>query len=353
MAIENVKIANGTAVPVKDVEAHSLISSLTSTVSSLASTVDGKPAFANLPNRNLLDNWYFANPRNTTGSTTYTAAGQTIDGWRLSLTSAVNPSVTVSDGCTILHNETATGTPCSCFITQAIGNLALLAGKRVTFSVKFKSIAVSGQPRLIIRCNSSISKALDIVISHANSVASITTTVPTDVTSLDVCIGAMKSSSGDGNYDIELVAAKLELGSVSTLANDAPPRDSDRITESAEKTGHYYRMSSGEKEWINPPMVANTEYRTAERWNGSVVYAKLVNVGKLPNKASMTVTITEAKNVKSITGNIDNGKYDIPIWTPNAGISNIYFTKSNGELSITTDADMSQWTGYLIIKYTK
>jgi hypothetical protein len=168
-----------------------------------------------------------------------------------------------------------------------------------------------------------------------------------------VFIGAMMNSTGDGNYTIELIAAKLELGSASTLANDAPPRDSDRIMESAEKTGHYYRMISGEKEWINPPMVVNTEYRTAERWNGSVVYAKLVNVGKLPNNASMTVTITGAKNVKSIDGNIDNGTYDIPIWAPNANISNLYFKKSTAELSITTNADRSVWTGYFIVKYTK
>ena len=35
----------------------------------------------------------------------------------------------------------------------------------------------------------------------------------------------------------------------------------------------------GAWEWVNPPMARGTEYRTTERWNGSVVYTKLVDCG--------------------------------------------------------------------------
>lgn len=37
----------------------------------------------------------------------------------------------------------------------------------------------------------------------------------------------------------------------------------------------------GEFEWVNPPMIPGVEYRTAERWNGRVVYAKCVDCGEL------------------------------------------------------------------------
>lgn len=41
----------------------------------------------------------------------------------------------------------------------------------------------------------------------------------------------------------------------------------------------YYRTVDGVREWLNPPMVIGTEYRTTERWRGAVVYARAVNVG--------------------------------------------------------------------------
>ena len=42
----------------------------------VTATLDGKR-----PRRNLLDNWYFANPVNQRGNTSYSAAGATIDRW--------------------------------------------------------------------------------------------------------------------------------------------------------------------------------------------------------------------------------------------------------------------------------
>ncbi len=57
------------------------------------------------------------------------------------------------------------------------------------------------------------------------------------------------------------------------------------------ETGCLYRMDeySGwssyqiEKEWINPPMVIGTEYRTTERWMSKPVYSKVISLGSLPN----------------------------------------------------------------------
>ena len=39
--------------------------------------------------------------------------------------------------------------------------------------------------------------------------------------------------------------------------------------------GIMYRLNRGEKEWLNPPFQADTEYRTTERYNSKVVYKKL------------------------------------------------------------------------------
>lgn len=40
-------------------------------------------------------------------------------------------------------------------------------------------------------------------------------------------------------------------------------------------TGCFYRMVSDEPEWINPPMVVGTEYRTTERFAGKPVYTTI------------------------------------------------------------------------------
>lgn len=56
---------------------------------------------------------------------------------------------------------------------------------------------------------------------------------------------------------------------------------SEPAVESEEHSGCYYRMVGGTKEWINPPSTIGVEYRTTERWNGKVVYTKLVDLGAL------------------------------------------------------------------------
>lgn len=53
--------------------------------------------------------------------------------------------------------------------------------------------------------------------------------------------------------------------------------------ESEEYAGCYYRMAGQEQEWINPPMVAGVEYRTAQRWEGMPVYVQRIHISSLPN----------------------------------------------------------------------
>lgn len=52
-------------------------------------------------NPNLLDNWYFGRPVNQRGQTEYTAAGYTVDRWKLD----VGEAVTLEDGCICLKKS--------------------------------------------------------------------------------------------------------------------------------------------------------------------------------------------------------------------------------------------------------
>ena len=55
-------------------------------------------------NRNLLDNWYFADPINQRGQTEYNQAGYTIDRWKLPVAHSVK---LVSNGLKITCNSSA------------------------------------------------------------------------------------------------------------------------------------------------------------------------------------------------------------------------------------------------------
>lgn len=137
-----------------------------------------------LPNPNLLDNWYFADPINQRGATEYTAEGFTIDRWKMSLNDAVNPSLSIGDGCIVLHNETTTGTPCSCFISQRIENPSRFAGKTITFSVKLKNVECAGEPILQIRSSSGNVRSATITSSYTNSIIKVSTTLDSSISSL-------------------------------------------------------------------------------------------------------------------------------------------------------------------------
>ena len=123
---------------------------------------------------------------------------------------------------------------------------------------------------------------------------------------------------------------------------------------------HYYASTNGyawsEWEYVNPPMVQNVEYLTTERWQGRPVYAKLVNLGVLPNTSSKTVTVVASgvdypiscDCVYRMTGG----------WTILAQDNIKAYpqrdTDGSFHVKITTTADRSMYTdNYAIVKYTK
>ena len=111
-------------------------------------------------------------------------------------------------------------------------------------------------------------------------------------------------------------------------------------------SGCYYRMMGDEREWINPPMIMGTEYRTTERWQGKAVYTKLVNYSGLPNTniyaiahgASATqvircagMNVTTGENIPNRQTSVDAGKTKITITTSASNLGNamvqIWYTK--------------------------
>ena len=68
--------------------------------------------------------------------------------------------------------------------------------------------------------------------------------------------------------------------------------------ESTDYPGCYYRLVNGVMEWLNPPMVLGTEYRTTERIGGSPVYKKLAKLGSMPSNTTEDFPFTDDKNAR-------------------------------------------------------
>jgi hypothetical protein len=117
-----------------------------------------------------------------------------------------------------------------------------------------------------------------------------------------------------------------------------------------------YSLDDGETwsewEYINPPMVAGTEYRTTERYQKNPVYVKLINFGTMPNTTAKSVSLGTNLNVVSIEGKTTKGNYMIPLSNHN-GINSVYYNKSDGKLYVETKNDASEWSAEIVVKYTK
>jgi hypothetical protein len=65
-----------------------------------------------------------------------------------------------------------------------------------------------------------------------------------------------------------------------------------------------------ENEWLNPPMVVNTEYRTVERHKTKPVYTMLIKMGTAPEVGSaLLIEIAAANRIIRAEAYADNGQY--------------------------------------------
>lgn len=198
-------------------------------------------------NPNILDNWYLANPVNQRGATVYTSAGFCIDRWSFEQWSTISPTVEIRDGCVAVTCGCTASDTNTTKLKQTIDEPSRLAGKTVTLSAKLKNVTVNGAPRITIYYDGS-KKDMSITSAHANSIISVTATLPTSLSSVYVAIGNDANSAGKGGFDIEIESVKLELGIVSTLANDAPPSYSEQLLECQR---YYVRFQAvGGGQWL-------------------------------------------------------------------------------------------------------
>jgi hypothetical protein len=111
-----------------------------------------------------------------------------------------------------------------------------------------------------------------------------------------------------------------------------------------------------EWEWVNPPMEIGVEYRTTEQWQGKPVYYKVVDFGGLPNATTAVVPIG-VENIEWVFLDLSKSwagpASDLTTnYLPNrANITEMFV--SSGQISITTNADMTGTLAYIMVKYTK
>ena len=107
-------------------------------------------------------------------------------------------------------------------------------------------------------------------------------------------------------------------------------------------------------EWVNPPMDAGVEYRTTERYNGKIVYVKLVNFGTLPSNTYKDVTLSSA----AVTAVRIDGILNYTGESTYASLLGVSFVSSAQVLStkirITTNTtNATKWTAMVMVWYTK
>lgn len=157
-------------------------------------------------NRNLLDNpWFTVRQR---GDGPFASAGYTVDRW-CNMNSSATTTPT-SDGLTLTVDNTG---GLRQYIESDLN--AFLIGKTVTFSILYQDGTIGAW-------------TFEWSASHSNRGTKYNTTI---------YAGGTNGISINRSATIYIRAVKLELGSVSTLANDAPPEYAEELA----KCQYYFR----------------------------------------------------------------------------------------------------------------
>lgn len=161
--------------------------------------------FSYVSNPNLLDNWYFANPVNQRGQTSYTPQwhGYSIDRWNVESDSEL--VITFVDGG--IHVKNTSNSRCQ--FQQIIPSELNLAGRMITVSALVGDVIGS--------VNYMLSQTSD---PYASSAVCTITTSGLFSASGSVLTGQQKISFVlEPGAEITILAAKLELGPTQTLAH--------------------------------------------------------------------------------------------------------------------------------------
>lgn len=182
---------------------------------------------AGATNPNLfLNPWFTVNQR---GRTSFSTTGMLVDGWRVTggrLTHTINADGSITIG----HGGTGT------LANRIDLPSTALAGKTVTLSVMLGDGSI-GSWTVTVPAPTASSQ---LIISSTFSGRTINFYVMAASSAYGYSLGI---SSNNPSTDITIRAVKLELGSVSTLANDAPP---DYASELAKCQRYYMRFKGAQ-----------------------------------------------------------------------------------------------------------
>ena len=161
-----------------------------------------------ISNPNLLDNWYFGNPVNKRGQTDYAGSVYTIDRW---IMLGANSSLFVGDGYVRIGKTDASGD--NGRLTQRLEAKAL-RGKRVTFSV-LTHPSCDGTFSIHVLWKGQNNQLNCRAVGQ--NLYSFTVNIPDEEPNTNSSDQRVQISVSEGT--VTLVACKLELGSVQTLAH--------------------------------------------------------------------------------------------------------------------------------------
>ena len=162
-------------------------------------------------NRNLLDNWYFGNPVNQRGKTTYSGAGYGIDRW----TMLSSGSIAVGD--TGITFQSTDGTAPYMYEIMDKDKLAALKGQVVTASVLFSGGVDT--KRCAVVCYGPGEPGYTEAHSPAvagTGIGSVSFTIPSDTTKVEF---RLQTGEWGVTGALSAIAAKLEMGPQQTLAH--------------------------------------------------------------------------------------------------------------------------------------
>lgn len=122
-------------------------------------------------------------------------------------------------------------------------------------------------------------------------------------------------------------------------------------TEDTSNPGCYYRMVGGEKEYINPPMKVNSEYRTTERLFGKPVYTRIRTITFGGNFTSSPISMPDASDIRYDIWYKDSDGFLKSYLEPGSPVTVTY---NDHKIIISCNLG-NETTGYVyaIFKYTK
>lgn len=162
-------------------------------------------------NRNLLDNWYFGNPVNQRGKTTYSGAGYGIDRW----TMLSSGSIAVGD--TGITFQSTDGTAPYMYEMVDKDKLAALKGQVVTASALFSGGVDTKRCTVVCyRPGEPGYTEFSSPTVAGTGIGSVSFTIPSDTTKVEF---RLQTGEWGVTGALSAIAAKLEMGSQQTLAH--------------------------------------------------------------------------------------------------------------------------------------